>query len=254
MFGTRSYIIVTFAFLFWLYYVASGGGSFEPEEWPEVPVARVEPAPEPEPQPEPEPEPAIVEEVAPAEPEPAPAVDGAAILDALSEAAPADTAPLPDLSGSGLENAFSFTEPVAPIEITPEAIVSAPEPAPEVDGAAILDALSEAAPAETSPLPDLSGAGLENAFSFTEPVAPIEITPEAIVAAPEPAPELVRIAGSRVNIRSGPGTENGVVTTLDSGIVVEVLSRAENGWVEVRLPDDLGVGWVSGTLVEPATE
>ena len=194
MFGTRSYIIVTFALLFWLYYVASGGGSFEPEEWPEVPVARVEPVSEPQP----EPEPVIAEEIGPAEPE--------------------------------------------------------PEPAPAVDGAAILDALSEAAPAETSPLPDLSGAGLENAFSFTEPVAPIEITPEAIVAAPEPAPELVRIAGSRVNIRSGPGTENGVVTTLDGGIVVEVLSRAENGWVEVRLPDDLGVGWVSGTLVEPATE
>jgi hypothetical protein len=192
MFGTRSYIIVTFAFLFWIYYVASGGGAFEPEEWPEVSVARVEPAPEPQS----EPEPVIAEEIAPVE----------------------------------------------------------PEPAPEVDGAAILDALSEAAPAETSPLPDLSGAGLENAFSFTEPVTPIEITPEAIVAAPEPAPELVRIAGSRVNIRSGPGTENGVVTTLDGGIVVEVLSRAENGWVEVRLPDDLGVGWVSGTLVEPATE
>ena len=200
MFGTRSYIIVTFAFLFWLYYVASGGGAFEPEDWPEVPVARVEPAPEPEPQPEPEPEPepepTIVEEVAPAEPETAPAVDGAAILDALSEAVPADTAPLPDLSG----------------------------------------------------------AGLENAFSFTEPLAPVEITPEAIATAPEPAPERVRIAGSRVNIRSGPGTENGVVTTLDGGEVVEVLSRAENGWVEVRLPDDLGIGWVSGTLVEPATE
>ena len=190
MFGTRSNIIVTFAFLFWLYYVASGGGSFEPEEWPEVPVARVELAPEPQP------EPVIAEEIAPVEPEPAPAVDGAAILDALTEAAPS----------------------------------------------------------ETAPLPDLTGAGLENAFSFTEPVAPIEITPEAITAAPEPAPELVRIAGSRVNIRSGPGTENGVVTTLDAGIVVEVISRVENGWIEVRLPDNLGTGWVSGSLVEPATE
>ena len=85
-------------------------------------------------------------------------------------------------------------------------------------------------------------------------MAPIEITPEAIIAAPEPAAEPVRIAGSRVNIRSGPGTENGVVTTLDGGVVVEVLSRAENGWVEIRLPDDLGTGWVSGTLVEPAAE
>jgi|GEM_PF-984887 hypothetical protein len=192
MFGTRSYIIVTFAFLFWLYYVASGGGAFEPEQWPEVPVARVQPAPVPEP----EPEPVIAEEIAPA----------------------------------------------------------AVEPAPAADGAAILDALTEAAPAETVPLPDLSGAGLENAFSFTEPVAPIGIAPEAIVAAPEPAAEPVRIAGSRVNIRSGPGTENGVVTTLDGGVVVEVLSRAENGWVEIRLPDDLGTGWVSGTLVEPAAE
>ena len=192
MFGTRSYIIVTFAFLFWLYYVASGGGAFEPEEWPEVPVARVEPAPEPEP------EPVIAEENAPA--------------------------------------------------------TSEPDPALAVDGAAILDALTEAAPSETAPLPDLTGAGLENAFSFTEPVAPIEITPEAIAAAPEAAPELVRIAGSRVNIRSGPGTENGVVTTLDAGIVVEVISRVENGWIEVRLPDNLGTGWVSGSLVEPATE
>jgi len=194
MFGTRSYIIVTFAFLFWLYYVASGGGSFVPEEWPEEPVARVEPEPEPQP----EPEPLIAEEIAPA----------------------------------ALE----------------------PEPAPAVDGAAILDALTEAAPSETAPLPDLSGAGLDSAFSFTEPVAPLEIAPEAIAAAPEPAPELVRIAGSRVNIRSGPGTENGVVTTLDGGTVIEALSVAENGWLEVRLPDGLGSGWVSGTLVEPATE
>lgn len=190
MFGTRSYIIVTFAFLFWLYYVASGGGAFEPEEWPEVPVARVEPAAKPEP------EPVIAEEIAPA----------------------------------------------------------APEPAPAVDGAAILDALSEAAPSEVAPLPDLSGAGLENAFSFTKPVAPNEITPEAIVTTTEPTPEFVRIAGSRVNIRSGPGTENGVIRTLDGGEVVEALSRAENGWVEVRLPNELGSGWVSGSLVEAATE
>ena len=75
MFGTRSYIIVTFAFLFWLYYVASGGGAFEPEQWPEVPVARVQPAPVPEP----EPEPVIAEEIAPAAVEHAPAADGAAM-------------------------------------------------------------------------------------------------------------------------------------------------------------------------------
>lgn len=196
MFGTRSYIIVTFAFLFWLYYVASGGGAFEPEAWPEAPVARVEPAPAPEP--------------APAEP---------------AEAGP------------------EITEAPQPTEET--GATTAP------DQAAILDALTEAAPS-----PDLSGAGLDSAFSFTEPVAPLEIAPEAIIAAPAPAPavELVRISGSRVNIRSGPGTENAVVITLDGGTVIEALSITDSGWIEIRLPDGGGIGWVSATLVEPAGE
>jgi outer membrane receptor protein involved in Fe transport len=194
MFGTRSYIIVTFAFLFWLYYVASGGGVFEPEQWPEGPVARVEPAPTPEPEP-----------VEPAEAEPQ-----------ITEA------PLPS------EETDATTAP---------------------DQAAILDALTEAALS-----PDQSGAGLDSAFSFTEPVAPLEIAPEAITAAPAPAVELVRIAGNRVNIRSGPGTEYAVVVTLDGGTVIEALSITDSGWIEIRLPDGGGIGWVSATLVEPAAQ
>lgn len=187
MFGTRSYIIVTFALLFWLYYVASGGGAFEPEAWPEAPVARVAPAPAPEP------------------------------------------------------------EPMEPAETSLPS--EEPDASPAPDQAAILGALSEATPS-----PDLSGANLDSAFSFTEPVAPLEIAPEAIAAAPAPAVEMVKISGSRVNIRSGPGTENAVVLTLDGGTVIEALSITDSGWIEIRLPDGAGIGWVSATLVEPAGE
>ena len=45
---------------------------------------------------------------------------------------------------------------------------------------------------------------------------------------------------SACNLRSGPGTENGVLKTLHPGDIVQLVSRASNGWGQVRVGSVFG--------------
>lgn len=47
----------------------------------------------------------------------------------------------------------------------------------------------------------------------------------------------------KCNLRSGPGTEYGVIKELDGGTIVWLISRASNGWAQVRV--DGATGYVS---------
>ncbi len=51
----------------------------------------------------------------------------------------------------------------------------------------------------------------------------------------------------RANVRSGPGTGNSVITTLDPGVSLKALGR-EGNWYEVTLPDGR-IGWIYGPLI-----
>lgn len=56
-------------------------------------------------------------------------------------------------------------------------------------------------------------------------------------------------AGSNINVRSGPGTNNSVLRGLSSGATVTAEGRNNAGdWVRIQLPDG-GTGWVSAPLV-----
>jgi len=57
------------------------------------------------------------------------------------------------------------------------------------------------------------------------------------------------VTGSRVNVRAGPGTRFGVVSSLTQGTEVEVLEDAGNGWVRLRATDGDQTGWMADFLL-----
>jgi len=65
---------------------------------------------------------------------------------------------------------------------------------------------------------------------------------------PDGEPQAVIVAG-RLNVRSGPGIEHGIVTVISQGDVVTLLGRnAATSWVFVEL-EDLSTGWVSSAFI-----
>ncbi|MFQ6553496.1 SH3 domain-containing protein [Aestuariibius insulae] len=67
------------------------------------------------------------------------------------------------------------------------------------------------------------------------------------VAAP-PA-DLRYVAGSRVNVREGPSTSFGVVTTLSRGAETEVIGNNGQGWLEIRIVGQTETGWMAERLL-----
>ena len=55
------------------------------------------------------------------------------------------------------------------------------------------------------------------------------------------------IVEQKVDIRSGPGTENVAVVTVHEGIVVEVRGEG-NGWYQISLPNGW-TGWLPSTSI-----
>jgi hypothetical protein len=60
------------------------------------------------------------------------------------------------------------------------------------------------------------------------------------------------ITGSKVNIRTGPGTNFPVATKIKKGAIVTIQEQAF-GWYKVLLPDGATTGWVASWLVDTGT-
>ncbi|MDO4355818.1 MAG: peptidoglycan-binding protein [Clostridia bacterium] len=58
----------------------------------------------------------------------------------------------------------------------------------------------------------------------------------------------VRVTGGRVNVRSGAGTQNAILTVVTKGTELPYTAQSDNGWFAVRLAD--GEGWISGKYAE----
>lgn len=71
----------------------------------------------------------------------------------------------------------------------------------------------------------------------------VERTPESITS----PPEMVSVIASWVNIRSGPGMKNEVITTARKGDELELLGQT-GSWCNVRLSNGLE-GWIYKKLV-----
>lgn len=87
-------------------------------------------------------------------------------------------------------------------------------------------------------------------------------TPTAsATATPTATPTVFGIVRSarRANVRRGPGTNYGIITSLAPGSGIQVLgANDDDGWYRVLL-EDIGEGWISQSLLElddglPATE
>lgn len=95
----------------------------------------------------------------------------------------------------------------------------------------------------------------------TIPVAAIEkarVFPSSIEAAPPAAAipvtfiDMRQVSGRRVNMRSGPGTNYGVLDTLTRGTQTEVIEVNANGWARIRVTTTDQVGWMSSRLLTPS--
>ena len=93
--------------------------------------------------------------------------------------------------------------------------------------------------------------------AVTATVEPPEPELDELVAAVEtPEPETMLdttvwyVTGSTVNVRSGPGTDNPVVTQVQLGDAAEVLGQFA-GWVEIKPAGTDQVGWISGRFLQP---
>jgi len=81
-----------------------------------------------------------------------------------------------------------------------------------------------------------------------EPISPP--APEKAEPAPEPVTppsQMVSVTASAVNIRSGPGMKNKVITTVTEGDELELLGES-GSWLNVKLSNGME-GWIYKKLV-----
>lgn len=108
----------------------------------------------------------------------------------------------------------------------------AAETSVETDDAQVIQAVAEAVEVEV-----------------VEEAEPVEVVAEVVVEE-EPAPlDLRQVAGSRVNMRAGPGTDYSVLDTLSGGTQAEVIEVNASGWARIRLPDTGQIGWMAERLL-----
>lgn len=116
-------------------------------------------------------------------------------------------------------------------------------------------AASVVARAETTDLTDIGPVEPETAevieasavIETAEPAA-IEDAVEQVVLI-EQVQDIRAIAGSWVNMRSGPGTDFSVLTTLPEGTEAEVLEIDPEGWARIRIVSTQQTGWMAERLL-----
>ncbi|MEM9250358.1 MAG: SH3 domain-containing protein [Pseudomonadota bacterium] len=172
---------------------------------------------------------------------------------------PAARAPLAPLGSGTRAEAGQAPQAAAPASDagTSAAFVSAPpgstralrdeeqaeEPAPGSDALA-LRLLGDLA--DDSILPTLEAPGTVQSVSVGADTLALISLVEAELTAPDTpedaAPDadtapLLYVTGSRVNVRSGPSTGFGVISSVAFGDAVELVAETGDGWAEIRIAD-----------------
>jgi hypothetical protein len=84
---------------------------------------------------------------------------------------------------------------------------------------------------------------------------PLSGTPPDDPAQPfAPVVETRRVAGNSVNLRTGPGTAFGAITSLARGTEVIVLRDPGTGWIKLRVPETGRIGWMADRLLTVASD
>lgn len=74
------------------------------------------------------------------------------------------------------------------------------------------------------------------------PVVTPDLEPEIVI-------ELRFVAGNRVNLRQGPGTNHQVLDTLARGTEAELIAVNDDGWAQIRLIESGKTGWMAARLL-----
>ena len=97
-------------------------------------------------------------------------------------------------------------------------------------------------------------ADLPDGFASSTVLVSFDQTEVAEIAEPTPVPEVIfdvkTVAGSGVNMRTGPGTSYGISARLDRGTEVEVLETLSNGWAHLRVIETGRVGWMAARFLD----
>lgn len=67
----------------------------------------------------------------------------------------------------------------------------------------------------------------------------------------DPQPDYLYVSGSRVNVRGGPSTAYGVISSLSLGTKVEDMGDAGDGWRQIVLTDTGERGFMAGRFLSP---
>ena len=127
--------------------------------------------------------------------------------------------------------------------------------APEIVTRADTTSLMSVSSSNTVAQPEVSDEEILRAVAQAVALDAVEPDVIAVVeAVVEPKLDIREVAGSRVNLRMGPGTGFDVITTLDGGTKIEVLTVDEDGWANVSTVDRGIEGWMAERLLsDPET-
>lgn len=75
----------------------------------------------------------------------------------------------------------------------------------------------------------------------------------SLPAVGESSPQIRRVLGSNVNMRTGPGTQFVVVDNLPLDSRVKLLDGSVRGWVKLRSLDSGRVGWIQRRFISAFT-
>ncbi len=161
--------------------------------------------------------------------------------------------------GADFEPELRAPVAVAETELAP---VDAPVAEPQVTRADTVSLIQIAGPAPATPTAAQAPAqSLASPASFNAPLpaGQVVITPAPTDVVEEPTPvaqplataaiDIRSVAGSRVNMRSGPSTDFRVLDTLPRGTEAEVLEVNADGWARIRLMNTGQEGWMAERLL-----
>lgn len=204
-------MLLTFAFLAWGFWELSGGAGFVPETRPDL-VAEAAPQRAAEPAVEP---PVLVTRAS------------SMTAPLGGQTAPAATQGDADIIQASLSSPAPAAVPTEDTQVTVQ------------EEAFVFQSLVEGAPTVADILPDS-----DIAVILPEGTATVQSA-----SAPQVSGNIRQVAGSRVNMRSGPGTNYGVVTTLTGGTDVEVFEVNADGWARLRSVSTGQEGWMAERLL-----
>lgn len=161
------------------------------------------------------------------------------------ETADAETV-APMETAEAAEDPAPMTEIVARAETSTDSfsVIQATAPAKAADPAPVVQASLQTETPEPAP----QTQGLRVTTRSTS--APVDSN--VVIGRRQPVTadrDLREVAGSRVNMRNGPGTNFSVVDSLARGARVEVLDEPGNGWLKLRVVSTEEIGWMADYLV-----